>query len=133
MNYSGKISRLFRERKSRTLLIIGVIALFIPLMIYYILDVRGVFDGRSRAGLNKGKILGDLNGDGAVDLSDLQVFLEDYRSYRSSDPIYEKRSDMDGNKVIDLADFSKWLSAYWMYKNSPKNNGSKADSDMTNN
>lgn len=133
MDLSGRISRLFRERKSRTLLIIGVIALFIPLMIYYILDVRGVFDGRSRAGLNKGKILGDLNGDGAVDLSDLQVFLEDYRSYRSSDSIYEKRSDMDGNKVIDLADFSKWLSAYWMYKNSPKNNGSKADSDMTNN
>ena len=40
---------------------------------------------------------------------------------------------MDSNKVIDLADFSKWLSAYWMYKNSPKNSGSKADSDMTNN
>ena len=77
MDLSGRISSLFRERKSRTLLIIGVIALLIPLMIYYILDVRSVFDGRSRAGTvklpDRFKIA-DLNTDNKVDLDDFSLW-----------------------------------------------------------
>lgn len=49
------------------------------------------------------KIFGDINGDGAVSLSDLILFAQSYKK-TIGDPLYNPDADIDGNGVVSLGD-----------------------------
>lgn len=55
--------------------------------------------------------VGDLNGDGLTDLTDLSALLSAYGT-NSGDPGYLASADLDHNGVIDLSDLAVMLGAY---------------------
>jgi len=56
-------------------------------------------------------VLGDLDGDGDVDLSDLATLLGAYGTCEG-DPTYDPDADLDGSGCIDLADLAALLGNY---------------------
>lgn len=49
------------------------------------------------------KMYGDINGDGKVDLTDLEQFTQSYRR-KVGDPLYNPDADIDGNGFVNLVD-----------------------------
>jgi hypothetical protein len=56
-------------------------------------------------------IVGDIDGDGDVDLSDLAALLGSYGAC-AGDPAYDAAADLDGSGCIDLADLAQLLANY---------------------
>ena len=69
--------------------------------------------GAWRAALSDGSIPGDVDGDGDVDLSDLQLLLAAYGT-SVGDPGYNPGADADNDGSITLADLQILLSNYGM-------------------
>jgi hypothetical protein len=65
--------------------------------------VDGMFGG--------GPIVGDIDGDGDVDLTDLSMLLAAYGSC-DGDPNFNRDADLDGNRCVDLTDLAELLSHY---------------------
>lgn len=55
--------------------------------------------------------VGDVNGDGVIDLSDLTALLSGFGS-GTGDPSYNAAADFDHNGLIDLSDLTTLLSAF---------------------
>ena len=56
-------------------------------------------------------LVGDLDGDGDVDLSDLATLLAAYGACEG-DPSYNPLADLDGSGCVDLADLAALLANY---------------------
>jgi hypothetical protein len=63
------------------------------------------------SGMFNGAIVGDLDGDGDVDLADLATLLAAYGTC-DGDPNYNPDADLDGSRCIDLSDLAELLSHY---------------------
>jgi predicted outer membrane repeat protein len=65
------------------------------------------------AGLNPTRKLGDINGDGVVNLSDFTIFAEDYGKDTSQGAVLTSSySDMNCDGKVDLTDFSIFAGQY---------------------
>ena len=56
-------------------------------------------------------IVGDLDGDGDVDLSDLATLLAAYGAC-DGDPLYNASADLDNSGCVDLTDLAELLGNY---------------------
>jgi hypothetical protein len=85
----------------------------------YKVRVRRVYDGGSYGAWDESDgtfsveagLIGDLNGDGVVDLSDLALLLAHY-GFCEGDPDYNPVTDIDGSGCTDLSDLATLLAHY---------------------
>lgn len=94
-----------------------------PLILFSILEERGVFDTRSTADvviLDQFKPA-DINGDNLVNLEDFRLWLENFKKYRSDKARYSHKADLDKDGAIALSDFSLWLDKWRGFKRYKKN------------
>lgn len=119
-------------KNKKTIITILSFAMITPVLIYYILDRRGVFDTRSKAGVvfnydSECLILSttggcavkkrpDINGDGVIDFG--TDYIRWYQGYmaRINKNEYVAEADMDNNRVVNLRDFEIWTEEYKKYK-----------------
>ena len=85
----------------------------------YKVRVRRIYDGGAHGTWDESDgtfsvepgLVGDLNGDGVVDLSDLALLLAHY-GWCEGDPDYSPVTDIDGSGCTDLADLATLLAHY---------------------
>jgi len=60
---------------------------------------------------NGTNLLGDIDGDGDVDMQDYALFVEDYLNYKNNG-VYNERSDLNSDEKINMADYSLFVESY---------------------